>query len=73
MILHISNYWINANQTYSEVSSHTGHSGHHQKSLQRINTTKNVQKRESSYNLGGDVKGEATMENSIEIPWNTKT
>ena len=55
------------NQSYNEVSPHTGHNGHHRKALQRINTAENVQKRESSYNLGGNVTGEATIENSMEF------
>ena len=42
------------------------------KALQRINTTEDVQKRESSYSLGRNVNGEATMENSVEVPWKTK-
>ena len=72
MILHINNYQINTNQNCNEVSPHTGHSGHHWKDLQRINTAEDVQKRESSYSLGGSVNGETTVENSMEVPWNTK-
>ena len=36
------------------------------------NTAEAVQKRESSYSLGGNVNGEATPENSTEVPWKTK-
>ena len=36
------------------------------------NTAEDVQKRESSYSLGGKVNGEATLENSPEVPGNTK-
>ena len=32
------------------------------------NTAEDVQKRESSYSLGRNVNGEATMENSVEVP-----
>ena len=48
------------------------HNGHHWKDLQRINTVENVQKKKSSYNLGRNVDGEATMENIMDVPWNTK-
>ena len=36
------------------------------------NTAEDVQKRESSYSLSGNVNSEATMENSMEVPWKTK-
>ena len=39
------------------------------KALQRINTTEDVQKRESSHNLCGNVTGEATIGNSMQFPW----
>ena len=39
------------------------------KALQRINTTEDVQKRESSHNLCGNVTGEATIANSMQFPW----
>ena len=67
----INNYQISANQNSNKVSLHTGHNGHHQKDLQRLSTPE-VQKRESSSNLGGNANGEATVENSTEVPWNTK-
>jgi len=44
------------------------HGGHHRKDLQRTNTVENVQKKESSYNPGGNVNGEATMENIMDVP-----
>ena len=59
---------IKANQSYNKVSPHTGHSDHHQKDLQRINTAEDVQKMESSSNLGGNANGEATVENCTEVP-----
>ena len=40
--------------------------------IQKINTAEDVQKREFSYSLGGNVNSEATMENSMEVPGNTK-
>ena len=64
-MLNINSHQENANQNYNEVSPQTGHSGHHQKALKRINTAEDVQKRESSYNLGGNINCEATMEK----PW----
>ena len=63
----INNYQISANQNSNKVSLHTGHNGHHQKDLQRLSTPE-VQKRESSSNLGGNANGEATVENSTEVP-----
>jgi len=35
-------------------------------------SAKNVQKMKSSYNLGGNVNGEATVENKVEFPRNTR-
>ena len=35
-------------------------------------SAKNVQKMKSSYSLGGNVDGEATVENSMEFPRNTR-
>ena len=35
-------------------------------------TAEDVQIRESSYSLGGNVNGEATMENSKEVLWKTR-
>ena len=49
-----------------------GHNCHHRKDLQRINNVENIQKKESSYHLGGNVNGEATVKNGMEVPWNTK-
>ena len=54
-MLNISNYQRNANQNYNEVSPHTSQNGHHQKSLQTINAREGVEKRESSYTVGGKV------------------
>ena len=36
--------------------------------IQKINTAEDVQKREFSYSLGGNVNSEATMENSTKVP-----
>ena len=49
-----------------------GHNGHHWKDLWRINNVENIRKKESSYHLGGNVNGEATLKNGMEVPWNTK-
>ena len=45
----------NANENYSEVSPHTYHNEPHQKKLQAINAGEDVEKREPSYNLGGNA------------------
>ena len=50
-----SNYQGNANQNYNEESPHTGQNGQHQKSLQIINVGEDVEKREPSYTVGGNV------------------
>ena len=41
------------------------------KSLQIINASEGVEKREPSYTVGGDEVGAATMENNTEDPQNT--
>ena len=51
-MLNITHYQRNTNQKYNEVSSRTGHSGHHQnkqtnKQTTNINGAEDVQKRES--------------------------
>jgi hypothetical protein len=54
-MLNITNYSRNTNQTYHEVSPHTGQNGHHQKekkNLQMINAREDMEKRKpSSYTL----------------------
>ena len=35
---------MNANQSYDEVSSHTGQNGYHQKNLQTLNAGEDVDK-----------------------------
>ena len=55
MMLNITNYQKNENQSYNEVSLHTSQNGHHQKYLQTINAGKDVEKREFSYTVGGNV------------------
>ena len=56
-MLIIANYYGNANQNYSEVSPHTSQNGHHQKNVQTINAGKGVEKRETSFTVGGNVSG----------------
>ena len=46
----------------------TGHSGHHQKDLQRIITAENIERIKSFHSHGGNVNGKVTMENSMEVP-----
>ena len=46
----------NANQNYNELSPHTSQNGHHQKIYkQTINAREDVEKRESSYTVGGNA------------------
>ena len=66
-MLNITNYQRNANQNYNEVSSHYGQNGHHQK-VQIIKSEEDMEKRELSYLVGGNVIGTATMNNSMEVP-----
>ena len=54
-MLDITNCYRNANQNYNELSPHTSQDGHHQKNLQTINAGQSVEKRESSYTIGGNV------------------
>ena len=54
-LFHIINYQGNANQNHNEVSPHTGQNSHHQKSLQIINAGEGVEKKETSYTVGGNV------------------
>ena len=55
-MLNIAHYYRNANQNYNEASSHTSQNGHHQKIYkQTINAREDVEKRESSYTVGGNV------------------
>ena len=57
--MHIRSRKPNANQNYSEVSPHTGQSGHHQKVDKQVdkqvNAGEGVEKREPSYTAGGNV------------------
>ena len=53
----------------NELSLHTGQNGHHQKNLQTINTTEDVEKREASYTLGegtGNPLQYSCLENSMD-------
>ena len=51
-MFNIANYQRNANQNYNEASHHSGQNGHH---LQVINIGEGMQKRESSYTVGGNI------------------
>ena len=44
----VTNYQINANQNYNEVSPHTIENGQHQKNLQTVNVKEGVEQREPS-------------------------
>ena len=51
----VANCKRNTNQNYSEVSPQTSHNGHHLKYLQITNAGEDVEKREPSYAVGGNV------------------
>ena len=52
-MLNITHYQRNANQNYNEIT--IGQNDHHQKNLQTIDAGEGVEKRESSYTVGGNV------------------
>jgi len=54
-MFNITNYWRNANQTYSEILPYTSLNGQYFKSLQMTNAGEGVEKRESFYNGGEKV------------------
>ena len=54
-IFNITSYQRNANQKFNEMSSHTGQNGHHKKNLQIINAGEDVEKREPTLTLGGNI------------------
>ena len=64
----ITNYWRNTNQTYNEVSPHTGQKWLLLKSLQITSAVEGVEKGEPSNTVDGNVIGRATMENHTEVP-----
>ena len=51
----ITHYQRNANQNHNEVPFHAGQNGCHQKSLQKINAGKGVERREPSYAADGNT------------------
>ena len=54
-MLNIANHQGNGNQSYNEISSHTGQNGHHQKNLETINAGEGIKKSEPSCTVGGNV------------------
>ena len=46
---------MHEDQKYNEVSPHTSQNGHHQKNLQTINAGEDVEEREPSCSVGGNV------------------
>ena len=54
-MLSITSYQRNANQCYNEISPHTSQNGYHQTSLQIMNATEVVEKKEPSYTVGRNV------------------
>ena len=66
-MLNITNYYRNANQNYNEVSSHTNQNGHCQnKKIYTVNAGEGMEKRESSYTVGGKVSWHSHDENQYE-------
>ena len=54
-ILNITNYQGNANQNHNEISSHACQNGYARKEYEQQTLVKNVEKRELSYTVGGNV------------------
>ena len=54
-MFNITNYLRNANQNHNEVPLPCGQNGHHKKDLQR-NVGEGVEKKESLYTVGGNIK-----------------
>lgn len=54
-IFNITDYQRNTNQSYNEVTLHTGQDGH-DLCLQITNAGEGVEKREPSYTVGGNIK-----------------
>ena len=54
-MFNITKYERNANQNSNEVLLHTSQNGHHQKNLQTINAEEDVEKRESTCTVAGNV------------------
>ena len=53
-MLNITHYQRNANQNHNEVPSHASQNGCYQK-VQTINAGEGVEKKESSYTVGGNA------------------
>ena len=76
-MLYIANRLGNANQNHNEISLHTCQNGYHQKRTQITNVVKDVEKREPSYSVGGDVNWSShcpvwrfLKKLKIELPYN---
>ena len=54
-MLNITHYQRNTNQNHNEVQSHASQNGLRPKSLQAINAGEGVEKRETSYTVGGNA------------------
>ena len=54
-MLNVTNYKLNANKKYNDGIIRTGQNGHHFKNLQITNAGEDVEKREPSYTVGGNV------------------
>ena len=50
----ITNYYRNANQNYSEVSSHTSQNGYHQE-VYKWSADKGLKKKDPSYTVDGII------------------
>ena len=54
-MLNITHYQRNANQNHNEISLHTGQNWPSSKSQETVNAGEDVEKREPSCTVGGDV------------------
>ena len=54
-MLKITNHQRNANQNHNEISPHTCKNGYQKKRPQITNAGKDVEKKEPSYTVGGNV------------------
>ena len=55
-MINIDNYYRNANDNYNEISPHTVQNSSHQKNVLTISAGEDVEKRELSCTIGGNIK-----------------
>ena len=54
-MLNIIHYQRNVNQNYNEISPHIGQKSHYKKKIYKKKVREDVEKREPSYIVGGNV------------------